>query len=647
MPKKEAKKESVKTPVSEKITYPGYIYNMSMAPKIGENAHWFQLIPIAFFTAAIIMITRMTTYERPMQQFFWSGKSDVLSDFFSYFKMTAIIACSIFVLILLLYRGFSQSFSLRKSYAYLPMVVYSLFVLLSYILSDYKEFALLGWNDRFEGTITLLCYMVMLFYVINTIRTEHDVKWVVYPLAITSALLGLLGISQALNHDFFRTVLGKKLITPSYFWGQLDSLNFTFQNKEIYQTVYNINYVSFYLTLLIPLFGMLFIKSVMKGKEETLWKKVLWGVLFTLLVFNLIGSASSGGLMGMAIVVLIGLIVLNKRLIKWGKPVLILILLTVIVAGISYNRWAPELTNAIKGVLGTAPAQDQPAEKSNSSGDIASVAKHKVDYMVTTKDSIILSYDGSELKFVASFEKPNTLQIIDSKEKGLALIPSNVPGIYAIDDSRYNRITVRSAQDDSSNNYLIIGTDGHEWPFRLTNKGPKFLTGTQKLTDLVKVPSIGWENNPGFGSGRGYIWSRTIPMMKDTLVVGHGADTYCIYFPQNDYVGKYNSGTFTTVLGIIVDKPHNMYFDAIIGTGGVSMLALLVLWGIYLVQSFLIYKKEIFESFISYVGVGIFLGVSGFLVSGLVNDSSVSVMPMFYGLLGTGISINRILKAQQ
>jgi hypothetical protein len=87
-----------------------------------------------------------------------------------------------------------------------------------------------------------------------------------------------------------------------------------------------------------------------------------------------------------------------------------------------------------------------------------------------------------------------------------------------------------------------------------------------------------------------------------------------------------------------------MYFGAFIGTGGISVLTLLVLWGIYIVQSFIIYRKQNYTGFLSYAGAGIFLGICGFLVSGFVDDSSVSVMPMFYGLLGTGIAINIMLK---
>src|SRR5665648_1168161 len=230
------------------------LIHMGYAPKIDEDMHTAQMLPAAFFTAFVIIITRMHVYKRDMGQFFWSGQGDnaQLSDFFSYFKMVAIVICATLAILFLLYRMFTQALYIQKSVYYYPMMVYPLFVILSYAFSDYKDFALWGYNDRFEGTVTLLAYMVMLFYIMNTVRTEKNVKWIIYPVAASSFLLGLLGISQAGDFDFFRTAFGKKLITPSWFWDQVDNLNFTFQNKEIYQTVYNINYVSFYLTLLIP-----------------------------------------------------------------------------------------------------------------------------------------------------------------------------------------------------------------------------------------------------------------------------------------------------------------------------------------------------------------------------------------------------------
>ncbi len=627
-----------------------YLVSMGMSPSLGESTNGFQMIPAVFFTAVVILIVRMAPYKQDMNQFFWFSSDSEglasLTDFFSYYKMIAIIACASLCLLILLYRVFIRSFYIKRSRAYIPMIVYAVFVLLSYMGSAYKEFALTGWNDRFEGTLVLLSYMVMLFYIINTVQSEKNVKWIIYSLASSSTLLGLLGLSQALDHDFFRTDLGKKLITPSWYWNHLDKLDFTFENKEIYQTVYNINYVSFYLTLLIPIFGLLFIHSVMQKKEEPLYKKVVWGALFALLIFNLIGSSSSGGLMGMAFVVLVAVIVLNKKIIHWWKPVCILLALTIAIAGVTYERWSPELTGSINGVTGrNANHQDI---GSSANGELAEKStaeniKHRIDYMETTGAAINLGYDGDQIVFLTYPEDPSSLTVVDSKGSPLSLkLVNAAQSYYQLEDERYSWISLRPAKDEQENNYLILTTDDHDWNFMLTEDGPKYLTGTRHITNLQKVPAIGWEDNQSFGSGRGYIWSRTLPMLKDTLILGHGADTYCIYFPQYDYVGKYTS--FSENLNIIVDKPHNLYFGYIVGTGGISMLALLMLWFTYLIQSFLIYRKSRYSDFLSFAGAGIFLGICGFLISALVDDSSVSVMPMFYGLLGTGIAINMMLK---
>jgi len=609
-----------------------YLFNMSHTPGIEESTHWFQMAVAAFFTAVIVMITRMASYERPMSQFYWNNSSDQLTDFFSYYKMVAILVCALLALTILVYRAMTQSFYIKRSYAYVPMAAYSLFVIMSYIFSDYKEFSLFGWNDRFEGTLPLLAYMTMLFFIINCVNSEKNVRWIVSPLAVTSAILGLLGLSQGLGHDFFRTEIGKKLITPSWFWDKLDTLNFIFKNNEIYQTVYNINYVSFYLTLLIPLFGLLFIRSVMLGKAEPVWKKILWAALFTLLIFNLIGSASSGGLMGMGIAALVAILVLNRRILDWWKPVVILLVLLIIIGGVSFERWMPELSSAIKGSINTQTTQI------NQAPGVA----HKVDFMETKGNDIIIGYEANTIIFTINPVNTSAIAVHDSEGNSLKLLPAEAP-FYKIDDERFEGLKAKLIYDEDENSYLVIDTNGKEWTFRITRDGPRYLNGLRNIVELKKVPAVGWEDNQAFGSGRGYIWSRTIPMMKETILLGHGADTFCAFFPHYDYVGKWNSVSFSNNLNVVIDKPHNMYFGIIIGTGAMSLIALLVLWGVYLFQSLVLYRRIEYSGFLPFAGAGIFIGISGFLAAAFVNDSSVSVMPMFYGLLGTGIAINMIL----
>lgn len=636
---------------------PEYFWSMSMAPKIDESTHWFQMLPAAFFTAVIIIITRMHSYTRPMEQFYWANESN-LADFFSYYKMIAICTCAVLVLVILLYRIFCQGLYIKKSFVYIPMLVYVAFVLLSYVFSEYKDFAWLGYNDRFEGTVVLISYMIMLFYIINSVNTEKNVKWIIYPLAGSSVILGLLGLSQALGKDILRTTFGQKLIVPNQMsdkgmlWDLIDQaaaagkqwLNFTFQNKEIYQTVYNINYVSFYITLLIPLFAMLFIRSFMKGKDEAIWKKIIWGLLFTLAVYNLVGSVSSGGYLGLIAIFIVGVIVLNKRILAWWKPIILLLVMFALMCFANIDQLQKEVS-AFKGFFkDKTEAVEMKGTASGFKETTAITPDTEIDYFDTVDDKIIISVNGNELTIIANYHDPGSIILKDSKDKNveMELVPGDTGFLHRFKDGRFSSLKLRPATDDNKDSYFIIYVDESEWIFKLTEDGPIHINQLGKAVDLDPIPHIGFKNNPNFGSGRGYIWSTSLPMVKETLLIGHGADTFCLYYPHKDYVGKYNADWG---INMVVDKPHMMYLGIAINTGLISLIALCALWAIYIIQSIMIYFKRDFETdFITFTGLGIFLGICGFLAAGLVNDSSVSVMPMFYGLLGTGIAINMILK---
>ena len=622
--------------------FTGYFWNMRRAAKIDNNIGIFQILPLIFFTAVVILLVRMVTYTRPMNQFYWAV-IDTHADFFSYCKMAAIIACAAVVLIFILYRVFTKTLAIKRTFLYIPMLVYAVFVILSHVFSEYKEFSLLGFTDRFEGTLVLLSYIVILFYTINTVNTEKNVKYILYPVAVSSFLLSLIGISQAIGYDFFRTRLGGMLILPKSQWDQMSRFVFKFDDNQIYQTVYNINYVSFYLTLLLPIFGLLFINSIIKGKQEKTSKKIIWGALFVLLIFNLIGSASSGGYLGMGVVAAAAIIILHKKILPWWKPIAVLAGITLIIGVITFNRWLPELTGAIKGTLMSDVARSaaDPAYKDRSYIDFYEV--------ISEENTINLSIDGNRLTFILHNEDgiPSGLDVLDADGDMITLKGQNAESSiyfmnkYSLVDNRFKNCSLRLVRNNDGQNYLVITTDDQDWIHLITNDGLHYVSVFGKQTEMKKVDAIGFKNNQGFGSGRGYIWSRTIPMMRDTLVIGRGADTYCIYFPQNDFAGKYNADFG---LHAIVDKPHNMYMHMSLGTGGISLIAFLSLLAIYFVQSFNIYFGGKVDSFIEIAGLGIFLGILGFSVSALVNDSSVSVMPLFYGLLGTGVAINIMIK---
>lgn len=647
---------------AKSVKDPDYLLKMTYSDNEGMAVPLFKLLPIMLFSAVTILIVRLHVYTRPMSQFFWTTESDEsqLSDFFSYDKMVFIMGCAIMALVVLAFLTMSQSLSIKRSKVYMPMCIYVIFVLISYFTSQYKVFALWGYNDRFEGTIPLICYMVLLFYTINTINSERDVKVLFWPLAISAFILSLIGISQGIGHDFFRTVIGQKLISPNFtlsdgstLWQAIENAfdvgktyyNFTFQNNEIYQTVYNINYVSFYLTLLIPLFGMLFIRAYNKDSGEPVWKKVAIAIIFALIVYNFIGSNSSGGFLGLGIIGILGIIILNRQLANIWKPLVILFVITGIMFGITASRWIPELSNAFSN-MGAKEKTEQVAKGPAS-------VKPSIDY-IKTGNPLEISFEGNPLT-IDFGEKDGIVDLIlkdsDGKEIGLN---QEADGYLSITDDRfYNYAKIAVIKDDDP--ILDIQTkgpnedeDSQDWYFV---KNENQILYINPLGNPVSINGMIPHNEfffarPDFGSGRGYIWAASLPIIRHTILRGYGADTFCIVFPQNDYAGKYNIGSSQPTL--IYDKPHNMYIHVAIGTGVISLIALLSIYGIYVIQSIKLYwKRELKTDYLTFAGFGLFCGLTAFMVTGLVDDSTVSVMPMFYGLLGTGIAINFLIRKRE
>jgi len=156
--------------------------------------------------------------------------------------------------------------------------------------------------------------------------------------------------------------------------------------------------------------------------------------------------------------------------------------------------------------------------------------------------------------------------------------------------------------------------------------------------DFRPVRSVGFKGREAFASGRGYIWSRSIPLVWDYFFIGAGVDAFALVFPNRDIVGSYLAwGT-----RVFADKAHNFYLQTAINTGFFSLLALLAVFAIYLWRTFAVLFSS-YENDYRTLGLrfGVMLGVVAYLVTMIANDSTVSVSPVFWGLLGLGYSLTR------
>ena len=178
-------------------------------------------------------------------------------------------------------------------------------------------------------------------------------------------------------------------------------------------------------------------------------------------------------------------------------------------------------------------------------------------------------------------------------------------------------------------------------PFRFTQDAGtgkyEYVTINGKIDQLQEAPDI-FGDYEKFINGRGYIWSRTLPQIVENPLFGTGPDTFLLSFPQNDYVVRSNLGhTFFTQM---ITNAHSLYMHMAVQTGIPSLICFLGFVFIYLRKSWkLYYGKEDYAE-LERIGIGIFLGIVGYLICGITFASSVCTTPIFWLLLGTGIGIN-------
>ena len=209
-------------------------------------------------------------------------------------------------------------------------------------------------------------------------------------------------------------------------------------------------------------------------------------------------------------------------------------------------------------------------------------------------------------------------------------------------DEAYKDFKIQIFEDQNAFTITAYGKSFHMFA---TDNGLKVLANGSVLeTPIMPERVVAFDDYGKLFSNRLFIWSRSIPLLKDYFFIGSGPDHYPIVYPQNDIAGKLNyMGLYT-----IVDKPHNMYIQMGINTGVISLLAIIAVAGIYLIQSLNLLIKKIEHTYLHYMGIGVFSGVFAlFLAAGMFNDQRTSLAPLFYVLLGLGFAINELIQRNQ
>ncbi|MEG2440103.1 MAG: O-antigen ligase family protein [Acetivibrio sp.] len=562
-------------------------------------------------------------FDTKLGDYPWFGAPEQ-ADVFLYYKMVAIIVISLGMLFILggyfyhMIKGKKEE-RFKSFIIWIPLGLYGVLSLLSTVFSEYSYWGYHGMVEQMEPVWVLLGYGLITLYAFVYIREQKDTETVIKWMMISGGILSLIGALQAFSLDFYRTTLGKMTYLPAE--AAQGNVEFVFEKGRTYTSLYNPNYVGVYACLLIPLI----ITLILTNKNRKLYK--LYLPVLLCLVISLFGAASKSGILCLTASFLILILLFRKQLLKrWKISLCGILFLILTFFGINALK-----DNALLEGLKTAL---HPGE----------VSEPILSRIETNDENVTITYNHNKM-IVAYNPEGATMQdqIILTDEQGSPITTiEEAEDTFLVEDERFAGITLSYARYEEMICFGIT-VNGRTWYFT-NQKGDNtyyYVNTTGKL-DKMQNPEYAkfFKGKENFASGRGFIWSRTLPLMKDHIFLGSGADSFVLVYPNSEYLGKENYGFPQQN----ITKPHCLYLQMGVQTGLLSLLAFLVFYAMYFFSSIRLYMKSKLETYESQIGAAILTGTFGYMIMGISNDSSIGVAPIFWLMMGMGLAINYRVK---
>ena len=588
--------------------------------------------PIAFILTIVPIIVRMAMTNADKNTLTIFGEKAQRELFSQDKAFLLMIFCIILVIISIVF--FKKIFKKKdKTVTLITFAgsIFLVFTLLSAIFSNYKQVSFYGIYDRAEGFITIACYFILFVYSIYTFKTTNDYKYIITPIFILVAINSFLGLFQYVGQDLLNSKLGLAIAIPSEYQSQNQGINLLYEKGKLYGTLFHYDYVGSFVAIVLPI---LFCLTLLE--DEDIFHKLNLGFFSLLSIWLLFGSTSRAGIIGIAVAAIFAVIIFGKLVLEKWKPLLIVFSSILIIAvGLnfavkgSFFERIPSLISDSLSVFNDTSDFDY--RDHVPIRDVKHVDKDV--QVILQNDTLNISYENNDYVFK------------NSKNEIISYVKGNVNGnkLYTTNDEKFKNISFKYGKfypNSNRDDALLLNLDNQPmFMFNLKSDNSIHLINlnSKKDIDVEFPPTVGFKGKEKLGSARGYIWSRSLPMLKDNLILGSGPDTFVFRFPQNDLIGLYYTyGSPNT----IIDKPHNLYLQIALSDGIIALLAFLAVMVIYIIDSMKLYalKKDFTKS--QKLGAATCLGVIGYLFAGIFNDSVVSVAPVFWIVLGVGVALN-------
>lgn len=581
-------------------------------------------IVLSILAAGIVpLIMRTFTYDSHLSDYEWFPTDGTVVDIFLAYKSFAIITIGICMAIALIYRKYDHE-KLPVTRLFWCMFAYAALVLISGFASKWKGFAFGGSYEMFESVPVVLCYVLFAYYTFTDVKNEITVKILLKWVGIFSLILMAIGVFQGFGADLFATNFGKVLYSTPSFWSQLGNLTIRMPKGTSYSTLYNPNFFSLYLAIVLPMA----VASFFAFKEKK--ARILSGILIVCSVILLITDISITGVMSLAISGIITLLVFiskKKKLFITGISVLAALVVLAIV-----------LSVAVK------PVHDFVLTKINA--DPTPLTTGTLKDIETNQDNVTLEFkDGTSAAIEYSFDDTGKMGVTaqDGDGNELGVTWNDTTGQADIVNADGVLIAGVAPKDTADGQHFIsVRVDTREFYFMTDEEGYEYITGAGKLVKLdndIKTANVFPED---FFSNRGILWNRTLPLLPSHIIIGGGQNTFVMQYPQNNYVMK--SLLIESETTSIDVKPHNIFLQQWVENGLIALILYLIVVIGYLVQTASVIKRHDIKKPMTIMAAGAFAAIAAHTVAGIANDSNVCTSPVMWVMLGLGFAINEIVK---
>lgn len=546
---------------------------------------WITLAPIALVLAFLPLVVGRINSKTYTENEPWLPANAVESDFFLYGKLFVLFFCCLFMIVILARMRFWRQIHEMPKYLLLP-ILYGGFAIASSQHANHPFLSVRGMTGNMQGLFVILSYLVVFFYSFFWVKKTENISILIKLLGVSIGILGVIGISQFFGFDllsmgFVKEFLGGRKARVSHF---------------IYLTLYHWNYVGSYVSLLLPVTVAMIVYFHEAGKKR---ERTFWFVLFYLLIFCLFGSQSRTGTLAVLVSFCIGGVKYRNKVCQYKRTILcvfvsvlaILFFCNGYITGDIFGKWQ-QVRFSTKG-------------------------SKKLSYIETKDNHVKIRYKKKNYSFVieGSGENITLKKTPDRKWKAFSFekkaFADGEKTVYGY-EMKYKKSVWRFTNQRGDGKYYYLNANG-KWDLCIHAE--------------TALPS--WMNE--VASLRGFVWSRTIPLLKDYVLLGAGPDQFGFVFPHNDYVARYQYDLLATYY----KKPHNYYLQMGIETGCLSLVLMLAFFVIFLKRGFAAAKGKCHtqkEYFIR----AILISVLGYLFAGMFNDSMVVTAPVFWCLLGLG-----------